>query len=179
MPEVILKGEKRYKKLLKDYEKALNHFFKEEFKEAKKILEKIISSEEEEKELIKKAKVYLRLCENRLNPPQPELKTAEDYINYAIYLLNREELDAAEENLSKALKLDKNHKGRISYLLANIYALKNDEAKAIKKLKEAIKENIVYKIYASTNPDFSPLYENKEFKELVKKEITEEDEKEN
>jgi len=179
MPEVILKGEKRYKKLLKDYEKALNYFFEGKFEEAKKILEKIISSEEEEKELIKKAKVYLKLCEQRLNPPTPELNSVDDYINYGVYLMNREEFDKAEENLLKALKTDKNQKGRVSYLLSNLYALKNDEKNTIKYLKDAIKENEVYKIYASVNPDFSVFFNNKEFKKLVKRETKDEEDKKN
>ncbi len=177
MPEVILKGEKRYKKLLKDYEKALNYFFKENFAEAKKILEKIISSEEEEKELIKKAKVYLRLCEQRLNPPKPELKNAEDQINYAVYLLNKKEFEEAEKALLKALKLDTNQKGRISYLLSVLYALKNEEEKSIQFLKEAIKIDPIYKIYASTNTDYINLYKNKEFKKLVKRNKDKENDK--
>jgi len=169
MPDVILKSEERYKKLLENYEKALSYFFKKDYKKAEEILKNIIKSEKDEKELIKKAKVYLRLCEHRINQPKHDLKSIDDFINFAVYQMNRKELDEAEEVLKKAEKKDKKNP-RIYYLLANLYALKEKEEKAISYLKKAIKKDEIYKVYASVNPDFSVFSENEELTELLKDE---------
>ena len=174
MPEVILKGEKRYKKILSLYEEALNHFFKKEFEKAEEILDKLIKNyKNEEKELIKKARVYKKLCDNRINPPKVTLKAVEDYIHYAVYTMNRKEYDITEKTLNEAEKKEKNNP-KILYLLASLYALKEEKEKAISFLKKAIEKDNLYKVYATANPDFAVLAGDEEFEQLIKKEEDEE-----
>ncbi len=169
MPEVILKGEKRYKKILSLYESALNHFFKKEFKKSSEILEKLIKDyKDEEKELIKKAIVYKKLCDNRINPPEVSLKSIDDYIYYSVYTMNRGEFDLSEKTLLEAEKKDKKNP-KIAYLLANLYALKGEKDKAVSYLEKAIKADKLYKIYAMNNSDFIILEEDEKFKKLTAK----------
>jgi predicted Zn-dependent protease len=176
MPEVTLKGEKRYKKILSLYEKALNRFFKKEYEKAHEKLEKLINDyKEEEKELIKKALVYKRLCENRINPPKISLKTIEDHIHYAVYTMNRKEYDESEKTLLAIEKKEKDNP-KVNYLLSLLYALKEEKDKAISYLKKSIKKDALYKVYAMTNPDFAVFSEDEEFEKLTAKKEDEQQE---
>ncbi len=163
----IVSAETSYQKLIEEYKKALSCFQKGDFKKAEEILEKIKETETPEKEIKRKACVYLDIIKRKKEKPYTP-KEPEDFLLYGIYLMNIEDYDEAEKFLkeaSKKIKTDKPY-----YYLSCLYALRGEKDAMIKNLKRAIELNPAIKFQAKINPDFSEYYDDEDFMEVTKNE---------
>ncbi len=156
-------AEKSYKKLIDDYRKALSYFHKSEFEKAKEILKKISQTETPEKEVKRKAGVYLEIIERMKEKPYTP-KTNDDYLLHAVFLMNAGDYEKAEKYFKKA-KID--DEGKLNYYLSCLYALWGKKDKMIDLLKKAIGSSKIYKEQAKINPDFEDYFEDEDFKKLI------------
>ena len=149
---------------VKNYEAALREFQKKNLHRAMELLKKVIASPT--KEVSARAQIYLKVCEEKLNPPSLELKTADDHYEYGIIQLNARNLDLALENLSQADKLapEQDH---IKYALAAAHSLLGDTEAALGLLEEAIALNPTRSIHAKRDEDFQPIGTDSRFLQLV------------
>lgn len=156
-----------YQKALELYSKAMGYFHKRDFTKAIELFKEITTKYSSEKEVVDRANLYLSISENRLKGKKIELKSFDDYFYYGIYKLNSGEYDEA----IKFLKIAQNkapNEGKIYYMLANAFILKEDNRSALDYLKQAIRLDSFFKILAQNEVDFEPLRQNKEFQKLVK-----------
>lgn len=117
-------------------------------------------------ELAERASVYVRICDQRLSHATLQLKTTEDYYNYAVGLANEGNAEESEQYLLKALKLSPKS-DYLYYALATTCAMRDDVEGALDYLLKAIELNERNRFQAQNDPDFANLLEDPRFTELL------------
>ena len=149
---------------VRNFELGARAFHKQNYEKAKEIFEKLASTGVAG--VAERARIHLRLCEQRLSRPTPPPKKAEDLYTLGIGALNSRRLDDAIEYLHKAQKSAPNLE-HVSYALAAAYSLRGDAEDALQHLKEAITLRPQNRIQAKRDEDFQALAADARFKELV------------
>ncbi|HTZ74947.1 MAG TPA: tetratricopeptide repeat protein [Candidatus Aquilonibacter sp.] len=150
---------------LKLYEEALTLFQQQKFQRAKQSLEKVI--EGPSKELCERARVHLRICEQRISrPPAPVLKSAEDHYTHGVALMNLGRWDDAREHLDRARKAAPKA-DHIVYAMAVLDCLTGEADSAMDNLKIAIQLRPENRYHARNDEDFAFLQEDPRFTELL------------
>ena len=146
------------------FENALELFGQQQVGRARTIFAKL--TEDPAAELAERARVYLRICDQRLSHASVQLKTAEDYYNYAVGLANQGDAEESEQYLQKALKLAPKA-DYIYYALATTCALRDNVEGALEHLTKAIELNERNRYQAQNDADFANLLEDPRFTELL------------
>lgn len=154
----------RYAAALKSYETAVRQIQKQNYDKAVEILEKL--AEEGPVEVADRARVYLRFCNQKLQPVSKIMKSAEDFYVAGVSDLNSRKVDRAIEYLSKAEKLDP-RRSEIHYALAAGYARRGDADPAIEHLGKSIHLDPQTRIQARHEEDFQLVTHDPRFAELV------------
>lgn len=134
------------------FEEAIGLFHREDFGHAKELFEKAATGPAFE--MAHAARVHARMCEQRIDRSAPALATADDHYNYAVALINRNELQAAEKHLREAARLTPTG-DHIHYALALTRGLHGDMQQARESLKRAIELDPRNRIHARNDPDFA------------------------
>ncbi len=133
------------------FEKAAALFHAGEFERARELFVK--AQEGDNREMTHSARLHARMCEQRIASREPELRTPEDHYNYAITLVNRRELGAAERHLNKALSLA-GDQGYLHYAMALCRGLQGDIEGAYQHLRRSIELEPRHRVMARNDPDF-------------------------
>jgi tetratricopeptide (TPR) repeat protein len=149
---------------VKNYEAAIRYIQKQHYDKAKEILEKLIASGPAE--IADRARVHLRLCEQKLQPAANNLKTAEDYYVAGVSELNARRLERAIEYLTKAAKAEPNRE-ETHYALAAAHALHGNADAALEHLKTSIDLRPQNRFQARQDEDFQSLASDPRFANLV------------
>ena len=149
---------------VKNFELGARAFHKQNYAKAKEIFEKLASSQVAG--VAERARVHLRLCEQKLSRPVPPPKKPDELYALGVGALNLRRLDDAIEYLNKAQKSAPKLE-HISYALAAAYSLRGDAADALQHLKEAINLRPQNRIQAKRDEDFQGLATDARFRELV------------
>ena len=150
--------------VMERFENALQLFNQNQVARARGIFERLMTVPS--RELAERASVYVRICDQRLSRSTLQLKTAEDYYNYAVGLANEGNAEESEEYLQKALKLSPKA-DYMYYALATTYALRDDVKGALEYLLKAIELNGRNRFQAQNDADFANLLEDPRFTELL------------
>jgi len=153
-----------YLAAVKNFELGARAFHKQNYEKAKEIFEKLASSQVAG--VAERARVHLRLCEQKLSRPVPPPKKPEELYALGVGALNSRRLDEAIEYLHKAQKSAPKLE-HISYALAAAYSLRGDAEGALQHLKAAITLRPENRIQAKRDEDFQRLAADARFKELV------------
>lgn len=155
----------RIQQQLKMYEEALRNFQQQKFHKAKELLEKVIAAPS--KELADRALVHMRVCEQRISrQPGSGLKSAEDYYQHGVAMMNHGRWDEARENLQRARKMAPKA-DYIVYAMAALDCLTGEAEAAMENLKLAIDLRPENRYHARNDEDFSFLQEDPRFTELL------------
>ncbi len=95
-------------KQLQAFDRAVQLFRKQQFREAKPVFEEAASGPQ--KEIAHNAKMHVRMCESRLEKPVVALHTLDDHYNYAIERLNARDMEKARQHLDCAMQLVRKNK---------------------------------------------------------------------
>jgi tetratricopeptide (TPR) repeat protein len=127
-------------------------FHDRRFEQAKALFEKAATGPA--LEVAHAARVHIRMCEQRLNPPAPKPSSAEEHYAYGVALINQRELETAEKHLAEAARLapDADH---VYYALALCRGLRGDYEGAGVQLRRAIELQPQNRYLARRDPDFS------------------------
>jgi tetratricopeptide (TPR) repeat protein len=159
--------DRRSAQALELFEKAVNAVGKHDYGRAKEILETLISSHPEERDVLERARAYLALCDRALEKkPAFRPKTFEDLLNYGVYLHNRGEFQEALKYLQQAAEIHPKNE-HVLYCVAASAARSGDAAVAMKALRSAIVANPASRAQARSDSDFDPIREDEEFSALV------------
>jgi len=153
-------------KALKEFERGVMAIGKQNYTGALEHFQSIVDGFPNEKELIDRAQVYIRICKSMSDRKPPQPKRPEEYFYYGVMKANDAEYDEAVKYLDRALEADPKDE-KVHYVLAWTLALKGNRQDALKHLREAVELNVTNRVYARNDPDFEPLREDEEFMNLI------------
>lgn len=154
----------QYLAAVKSFESAVRFFHKQNYERASEILAKLVDGRAPE--VAERARIYLRMCEQKLARPRATLRTARDYYDLGVAQLNARALDAAIENLGRADKMEPNQ-DHVRYALAAAHALQGNSEAALEHLKAAIELRVANRSHARYDEDLHSLAGDPRFKRLV------------
>ncbi len=150
---------------LKLYDEALALFHQQKFARAKQELEKVL--EGPSKELADRARMHLKIAEQRMKPSHEENpRTAEEHYQRGVAMMNIGRWDDARESLQKARKAAPKA-DHIHYALAALDCLTGEADSAMANLKVAIELRPENRYHARNDEDFAFLQEDPRFTELL------------
>lgn len=153
-----------YEAAVKNFDAAMRLFQKQNYDRAKEIFEKLVSGPIHE--VADRARIHLRLCEQKLSQQGPAPKSSNDLYLLGVAQLNARNLDAAIELLSKADKATPRRE-EILYALASARAVQGNVDVALEHLKEAIALRPENRFQARADDDFQAISADARFKQLV------------
>jgi tetratricopeptide (TPR) repeat protein len=158
-----------FQKALGVYAEAMKEFRKGRFDKAAELFRAFIDKYPGEREIADRARTYLAICAEKLKEPKETvvLKTAADYLHYAVFKTNSGEREEARKLLERALKIDAEN-ARIHYLLAALSSRAGEFEAALESLRRAIQLDKFFRVLAQNEADFHPLWDDKKFKGLTK-----------
>lgn len=155
----------RVQSQLKLYDEALALFHQQKFARAKQELEKVL--EGPSKELSDRARMHLRIAEQRMKPASEENpRTADEHYQRGVAMMNVGRWDDARESLQKARKAAPKA-DYIHYALAALDCLTGEADSAMANLKVAIELRPENRYHARNDEDFAFLQEDPRFTELL------------
>ena len=158
-------GDPRVQAQLKQYEEALVLFQQQKLLRARQELERVIGGPS--KELADRARMHLRIIEQRLKPVQDQTpRTLEEYYQRGVAMMNLGRWDEARELLLRAKKLAPKA-DHIIYALAALDCLTGEAESAMENLKLAIQLRPENRYHARNDEDFAFLQEDPRFTELL------------
>lgn len=154
----------QYAAAVKNFEAAVKLLQKQSYEKAGEILKRLASTDPVD--IAERARVYLRLCERKLQQGNKGLKTAEDFYVAGVAELNARRAERAIEYLSMACKLLPGHE-EIEYTLAAAYAFQGNIDAALEHLKISIDLRPQNRFQARQDEDFQSLASDPRFVALV------------
>ncbi|MEO7651353.1 MAG: hypothetical protein ABIZ80_12885 [Bryobacteraceae bacterium] len=133
------------------FEQAMQLFHKREFQQASELFRKATVGPS--REVAANAHSHVRMCERRLAAPPAVPKSAEEYYNLGVTLMNARKLLEAKQNLEAALRLEP-AADHVYYALAVSQALSGEVSGAYDSLKRAIELQPRNRNIARQDPDF-------------------------
>ncbi len=151
-------------KQLHHFEAGMKLFHARKFKEARETL--LLATEGTERDVAHRARLHATMCEQRLQQPAVNLRTAEEHYNYGVALLNTRKTEDARSHLNRALELAP-ESDYIHYALALAHAMAGELNGALEHLKRAIELEPKNRLMARQDADFGPLTGQPMFQALL------------
>jgi tetratricopeptide (TPR) repeat protein len=141
-------------KQLGSFEAAMKLFHARQLREAREVFLQAVAGPE--RDIANRARMHIAMCDRHLQQTTLNLRSAEDYYNYGIALINSRKVAEACTHLEKALEIAP-ASDHIHYALALAQALGGDFARAHDNLKRAIELEPRNRLIARQDADFAPL----------------------
>ena len=149
---------------LNNFEAAMKLFHTRNLSEARELFQQAV--EGPERDVANRARMHIAMCDRRLQQPTVSLRTAEDYYNYGVALLNTRKVAEARIHLEKALLIAP-ASDHIHYALAAALALDGDSPGAYENLKRAIELEPRNRLMARQDADLAHLADQPPFDALL------------
>ncbi len=147
-------------------ERAIKLLYHKEIKKARAELNGLIEHYPGESEILARARMYLQICD-REDPAQKRQASGRDQL-YTMGVMehNRGDYERAIAYFKQSLEKnpDSDH---VYYCLAASCALQEDVAGAVLYLRKAVELNEDNRIFAKNDADFSGLFSDKDFCDLI------------
>ena len=145
------------------YERGLQALQRRDFAASAAALRTVIERYPDERELLERARLYLKVCERELEPKEPAPKTADEWVYAATVAQNSGDDAAALRHLQRALAEDARH-DHAHYMMAVASAQRADPATALEHLRRAIALNSENRSRARQDPDLEALRDDPGFR---------------
>jgi Tfp pilus assembly protein PilF len=148
------------------YERGLQALQRRDFGAAAAGLRNVIERYPDERELLERARLYLKVCERELEPKEPTPKTADEWVYAATVSLNAGDEAAAAQHLHRALAVDASH-DHAHYMMAVASMRRNEPDAALHHLHQAVALNPENRGLARQDPDLDPMRDLAGFRAAV------------
>lgn len=148
------------------YERGLQALQRRDFAAAANALRLVIQQYPDERELLERARLYLKVCERELEPREPVSRTADEWVYEATVALNADQESAAVQHLQRALTENPRH-DHAHYMMAVASARRGDRETAVEHLRHAVTLNPENRALARQDPDLDGLRELEAFREAL------------
>ena len=161
--------DRRSQQALELFERAAKALGKHDWEKARDLLDSLIESHPDQRDLLERARAYRSVCERALveakkTPFRP--KGFEDLLNHGVFLHNRGEFEEALKVLRQAAEIHPKNE-HVLYCLAATAARAGDTPSALKALRSAIAVGPSNRAQARSDPDFDPIRDDEGFVEIV------------
>src|SRR5262249_41610922 len=120
----------------------------------------------DERELLERARLYLKVCERELEPKEPTPKTPDEWVYAATVALNAGDESTAIRHLQRALTEDARH-DHAHYMMAVVLGRRGDSGGALDRLRQAVSLNPENRSLARQDPELEPLRDDGTFRAIV------------
>jgi tetratricopeptide (TPR) repeat protein len=149
------------------YERGVQGLQKHDFAGAASFFRTVLERYPEERELLERARLYLRVCERETSrPPAPAPKTPQERVYAATVALNSGDHNAALDHLQQALGEDPEN-DHAHYIMAVALGMRNRGDEAIEHLRQAIALNPDNRGLAKQDPDLDSLRDHQRFRDAL------------
>jgi tetratricopeptide (TPR) repeat protein len=156
-----------YEKTLSAYGQAVKAFRRGDWKKAIEYFGAFVEKYSDDRELVDRARIYMKICEARGKKDSIALKEFDDYYEMGVYRMNQGAYEEALTLFNKALEKDSD-KGKVIYLIGKTHYLMGDKDKFLDYLKSAIQVDKSFKVFAQNDMDIDDLKSDKKFKLITK-----------
>ena len=138
------------------YERGLQALQRRDFATAAEALRNVIARYPDERELLERARLYLKVCERELEPREQAPRTADEWVYAATVALNSADEPAALHHLTRALEANPRH-DHAHYMMAVATARRSELERSLEHLHHAIALNPENRSLARQDPDLEIL----------------------
>ena len=151
-------------KQLSTFESAMKLFHSRNLVDARELFRQ--AAQGPESDVANRARMHASMCDRRLEQSTVTLRTAEDYYNYGIALLNTRNAAEARTHLERALQMSPGA-DHVLYALALAQAMGGDLGPAFDNLRQAIDLEPRNRTMARQDTDFAHLAHQPPFDTLL------------
>lgn len=144
------------------YERGLEALQRHDYEKAIELLEKVLSSFPEERELHERVRLYLNVCRRHVTPKAAAPQTVQERLYASTLALNGGRYDEAISHLRLVRDEDPDNDHAL-YMLAVAHAQRGELAESIAHLERAIALNPENRALARRDQDLEPLHEDEAF----------------
>ena len=148
------------------YERGLQALQRRDFATSAELLRNVIERYPDERELLERARLYLKVCERELEPKEPTPKTPDEWAYAGTVALNAGDEATALRHLQRAVTDDPRH-DHAHYMMATIASRRGDAAGALEHLRRAVSLNPENRSLARQDPELESLREHADFKSIT------------
>lgn len=148
------------------YERGVQALQRHDFQGAAGFFRTVLEKYPEERELLERARLYLRVCERETSRQPPTPKTPAEQVYAATVALNSGDHTGALDHLQQALDEDPNS-DHAHYIMAVALGMRSRADEAIEHLGQAIALNPENRSLARQDPDLDVLRDHERFKEAL------------
>jgi len=149
------------------YERGVQALQRHDFGGAANYFRTVLDRYPDERELLERARLYLRVCERETSrQPTPEAKTPEERVYAATVALNSGDHNGALDHLQRALGEDP-ESDHAHYIMAVALGLRNRADEAVEHLRQAIALNPENRGLAKQDPDLDTIRDHDRFRDAL------------
>ncbi|HJR61680.1 MAG TPA: tetratricopeptide repeat protein, partial [Vicinamibacterales bacterium] len=148
------------------YERGVQALQRHDYAGAAELFRTVIDRYPEERELLERARLYLRVCERETARTAPPPQTSDDHVYAATVALNSGDHAAAMSHLQRALSADADN-DHAHYIMAAALSLRGRRDEAIEHLRRSIALNPENRSQARQDPDLDNLRAHEGFRGAI------------
>lgn len=149
------------------YERGVQALQRHDFSGAANYFRTVLDRYPEERELLERARLYLRVCERETSrQPTAEVKTPEERVYAATVALNSGDHHGALDHLRRALGEDP-ESDHAHYIMAVALGMRNRADEALEHLQQAIALNPENRSLARQDPDLDSIRYHERFRDAL------------
>jgi tetratricopeptide (TPR) repeat protein len=139
-----------------------------DYTSALELLESVLSTYPEEKELHERVRLYINVCRRHASPQQASPRTIDERLFASTLAINGGRYDEAISHLRLVRDEDPDNDHAL-YMLAVAHAQRGEHAEAIAHLERAIAINPENRALARRDPDLEPLNDDEAFRSALER----------
>lgn len=148
------------------YERGVQALQRRDFSGAAELFRVVIEKYPEERELLERARLYLRVCERETARQAPTPQTSREHVYAATMALNSGDHTAAMSHLQRALTADDSD-DHAHYIMAAALSMRGRRDEAVEHLKRSIELNPENRTQARQDPDLDNIRDHQAFRAAV------------
>lgn len=155
-----------YLEAVAEYEKGLEALQRHDYNKALQLLEGVLTSFPEERELHERVRLYLNVCRRHATPRAEAPQTVQERLYASTLALNGGRYDEAISHLRLVRDEDPDNDHAL-YMLAVAHAQRGEHTESIAHLERAIALNPENRALARRDPDLDPLHDDEAFQHAL------------